>query len=204
MRGFFIVLEGIDGVGKTTQAKILARKLRQQGREVVEVREPGGTQLGEAIRELLAREEELAPWAETCLFLASRAQLVEEVIKPALAQGKIVVGDRFSLSTLAYQGGARGLGVDRLAQLNSWVTGGLEPDLTLVIDLKVEEALARGKGDLREEIRQKLEIVRERYLSLAKERAGKVLVVSGQGSVEEVSGRIWTLVEEALARWPSG
>lgn len=203
MRGFFIVLEGIDGVGKTTQAKILARKLRLKGREVVEVREPGGTRLGEAIRELLQKEE-LAPWAETCLFLASRAQLVEEVIKPALAQGKIVVGDRFSLSTLAYQGGVRGLEPDKLAQLNSWVTEGLEPDLTLVIDLEVEEALARGKGDLREEIRQKLEIVRERYLNLAKERAAKVLVVDGQGSVEEVSRRIWALVEEALARWPSG
>ncbi|ACX53197.1 thymidylate kinase [Ammonifex degensii KC4] len=202
MRGFFIVLEGIDGVGKTTQARILAQKLREQGREVVEVREPGGTRLGEAIRELLQKEE-LAPWAEACLFLASRAQLVEEVIKPALAKGKVVVGDRFSLSTLAYQG-ALGLEPDKLAQLNSWVTGGLEPDLTLVIDLKAEEALARGKGDLREEIRQKLEIVRERYLNLAKERAAKVLVVDGQGSVEEVSRRIWALVEEALARWSSG
>ncbi|MGO0121633.1 dTMP kinase [Desulfothermobacter acidiphilus] len=203
MRGFFLVLEGIDGVGKTTQAALLAQRLRNRGYEVLEIREPGGTPAGEAIRELLRRYD-LVPWAETCLFLASRAELVQRSIRPAMEQGKIVLGDRFGLSTLAYQGAGRGLPREQLEKLNSWVTGGLEPDLVLVIDLEVEEALARTGDDLDPDLRQNLTLVRQCYLELARQRPERIRVVEGRGSVAEVNERLWRLLKEVEAKWRGG
>ena len=144
----FVTFEGIDGSGKSTQAELLAEALRGDGRNVVSTREPGGTELGERIRELLLdRGGEISPWAETALFAAARAQLVEQVIYPALRDHEDVVCDRYLDSSLAYQGLARGLGVERVLELNLQATRGLLPDRTFLVVLDPEEALRRAAGD---------------------------------------------------------
>ena len=142
----FISFEGIDGSGKSTQAKLLAAALRAEGRDVVETREPGGTGLGERIRDLLLGGGPISPWAEAVLFAAARAQLVEEVIAPSLERGADVVCDRYLDSSLAYQGIARGLGLDAVFDLNRGPTGGLLPDRTFLLLFPPEEALLRSRG----------------------------------------------------------
>ena len=139
----FITFEGVDGSGKTTQVELLAKTLRDEGRSVVTPREPGGTALGERIRALLLHGDAMAPWAEAALFAAARAQLVDEVIRPALADGSDVVCDRYVDSSLAYQGLARGLGVERVLELNVLATAGLMPDRTFFLLLAPEEAERR-------------------------------------------------------------
>jgi dTMP kinase len=142
----FVSFEGVDGSGKTTQARLLAERLRADGREVVEAREPGGTELGERMREVvLQARHPIAPWAEAALFAAARAQLVDEVIRPALARGADVVLDRYIDSSLAYQGLARGLGVERVLELNLLASGGLLPDRTVL--LLVDPAVAARRRD---------------------------------------------------------
>jgi dTMP kinase len=204
--GRFIVLEGIDGVGKTTQVALLAEWLHAFGTPHVLVREPGGTPLGEAIRELVLGRTELDVSAESelLLMLAARAALVGSVIRPALEAGKAVVADRFALSTLAYQAYGRGLDVERVRRALDVATGGLEPDLYVVLDLPLEERLERsrrGRGgpDRIESAGEGfLRTVREAYLALAESEA-RVEVVSAAGSPEEVHGRIRGLIE---ARFP--
>jgi dTMP kinase len=142
----FVTFEGIDGSGKSTQAARLAEALRARGREVVSTREPGGTRLGEEIRALLLDGGAVSPWAEAALFAAARAQLAGEVIRPALARGADVVCDRFLDSSLAYQGIARGLGVDAVLELNQLVLGGLEPDRTFLLALPADEVARREAG----------------------------------------------------------
>ena len=139
----FVTFEGVDGSGKTTQVGLLAEHLRAEGREVVETREPGGTAVGEEIRELLLHGGGITPWAEASLFAAARAQLVQEVIAPALVGGADVLCDRYVDSSLAYQGIARGLGVDRVLEFNLIATGGLMPDRTFLLDLPLDEAMRR-------------------------------------------------------------
>jgi dTMP kinase len=152
----FVTFEGVDGSGKTTQAELLAAQLRAEGRDVVATREPGGTELGERIRDLVLHGGDIAAWAEAALFAAARAQLVDEVIRPALARGADVVCDRYIDSSLAYQGLARNLGVDRVLELNLLATRGLLPDRTILLVLPLADALERrgteadrleGEGD---------------------------------------------------------
>ena len=145
MSGLFVTIEGIDRSGKTTQARMLCEAL---GPDALAVREPGGTQLGERVRDVLKDPDvQMSPEAEALLFAAARAELVAHVIRPALAEGRVVVSDRFLDSSLAYQGGARGLGVERVAGINELSTGGLRPDLTLLLELSTEAAAARGSQE---------------------------------------------------------
>jgi dTMP kinase len=146
MRGLFVTFEGIDRSGKTTQARMLVGAL---GSDALGVREPGGTPAGEKVRELLKDAAvPLGPEAEALLFAAARAEIVEKVIRPALSEGKVVVSDRFLDSSLAYQGGARGLGVEEVERINRFATGGLVPDLTFLLDLDPAAAASRaGESD---------------------------------------------------------
>lgn len=132
----FVTFEGLDGSGKTTQAELLVARLRAEGEDVVATREPGGTELGEGIRDLVLHGGEVVPWAEALLYAASRAQHVEKVIRPALARGASVVCDRYLDSSVAYQGGARDLGVDRVLELNLAAVAGLVPDRTFLLELE--------------------------------------------------------------------
>ena len=145
----FVTFEGLDGSGKSTQARLLAEALAKDGRDVVATREPGGTELGERIRELLLAEGAISPWAEAALFAAARAQLVDEVIAPALERGADVISDRYLDSSLAYQGLARGLGLERVLELNLHAVRGLLPDRTFLLLVDPGESVRRmgGKGD---------------------------------------------------------
>jgi dTMP kinase len=143
----FVTFEGLDGCGKSTQAELLAEYLRGSGAEVVATREPGGTPLGERIREVLLEGDPISGWAEAALFAAARAELVARVIRPALERGAHVVCDRYLDSSLAYQGIARGLGVDRVLDLNVPAIGGLLPDVTFLLLVDPEEAARRSGSD---------------------------------------------------------
>jgi dTMP kinase len=144
----FITLEGLDGSGKTTQARLLGARLEADGVEVVMTREPGGTPLGEQIRELVLHGDHVAPWAEAMLYAAARAQHVEQLIRPALARGATVICDRYVDSSVAYQGMARGLGLERVLELNLAAVEGLLPDRTILLEIGVEDAAGRMARDL--------------------------------------------------------
>ncbi len=189
----FVTFEGLDGSGKTTQVELLARGLREEGREVVTPREPGGTTLGERVRELLLEGDAMAPWAEAALFAAARAQLVDEVIRPALANGADVVCDRYIDSSLAYQGLARGLGVERVLQLNVLATAGLFPDRTFFLLLTPEEATTR-LGDERDRIEREgpefsVEVDRA-YRHLAAQFPERVVAVDANQPPEAIASTI--------------
>jgi dTMP kinase len=139
----FVTFEGLDGSGKTTQAELLHARLRSEGEDVTATREPGGTELGERIRELLLHGDHVAPWGEVLLYAASRAQLVEEVIVPALERGQTVLCDRYVDSSVAYQGGARGLGIERVLELNLEAVHGLMPERTFLLLLEPSRVLER-------------------------------------------------------------
>jgi dTMP kinase len=196
LSGFFFTFEGCEGSGKTTQVELLREHLAERGFEVLVSREPGGTGIGARIREILLDPEQvgLEPLAEALLFAADRAQQVAEVILPAMRKGWVVIGDRFVDSSFAYQGVARGLGLEEVTRLNEWVTGGLEPTLTFYLDMPVEEALARksveGQDRIESEPAEFHWTVREAYLMLAKLHSHRVVVIDARGSREEIHGRV--------------
>ena len=189
----FVSFEGVDGSGKTTQARLLAEQLRAEGREVVGTREPGGTALGEQVRELLLSGDAMAPWAEATLFAAARAQLVDEVIRPALARGADVICDRYIDSSLAYQGLARGLGVERVLELNLLATGSLLPDRTFFLLLPPEEAERRRHDELDRIEREGSEFaadVDRAYRHLAEMFAERVVPTDATQSPEDLADLI--------------
>lgn len=195
----FVSLEGIDGSGKSTQARLLAEAL---GPETVLIREPGGTDAAERIRELLADPAlELDPLAELLLFLAARADLTARVIRPALDAGRTVVSDRFADSSVAYQGAARGLGVGEVISLTDAATEGLWPDLTVLLRLDPEVGIQRADGSDRFES-EGLELQRavaEAYEEIAQIASDRVAIVDADGSVEDVHRRVMEAVEAQLA-----
>jgi dTMP kinase len=189
----FISFEGLDGSGKSTQAELLATWLRAQGREVLSTREPGGTPVGEAVRDLVLHGEELTPWAEAALFAAARAEHVERAIRPALEAGADVVSDRYLDSSVAYQGIARGLGEERVLELNLTVTRGLLPDRTFLVLVDPEEARRRG-GEYRDRIeRETEEFMRradEAFRLLATVFPQRIVTVDGARAPEEIAEEV--------------
>ena len=203
MKGIFITFEGIDGCGKSTQCELLKKYFEDNGKDFVFVREPGGTVIGERIREILLdkKNTQMTPRTELLLFEAARAQITDEVIKPSLEEGKIVICDRFFDSSSAYQGMARGMGMDFVASLNMAATGGLKPDVTFFFDLSAEEALARrGKrGEASDRIElaglEFQEDVRRGYLELAKSSDGRIVTLDAMQSPDEIFEQIKKTLE---------
>ena len=198
----FIVFEGGDGSGKSTQTRSLLRRMRRRGVKVLRTHEPGGTPLGQYLRRLLKSGDAMTPISELMLFEAARAQLVDSVIKPFLDQGGVVIADRFTNSTMAYQGYGRGLDRELIERLNREATGGLEPDLTVLLDLPVETALARkrnGKEDNFDgapvDFHRK---IRRGYTALAAADPGGWLVLDGQRPPEDFGREIWVKVQSIL------
>lgn len=203
----FITLEGPEGAGKSTNREYLAQRLREQGFEVCLTREPGGTPLAERIRELLLTptDESMAADTELLLVFAARAQHLHGVIRPALARGEVVLCDRFTDATYAYQGGGRGLPLERIAELERFVQGTLRPDLTLVFDLPVEvglaRAAARGRLDrFEQEQRAFFEAVRTTYLKRASAMPERYRVVDAAQPLAEVQASLDRLLPALLER----
>ncbi|MGH9049432.1 MAG: dTMP kinase [Acidimicrobiia bacterium] len=197
--GRFVVLEGGEACGKTTQARLLVTRLREDGRDVVATFEPGNTEVGAQIRALLLDgPERIEPATEVLLLAADRAQHVKEVVRPALARGAVVVSDRYVPSSLAYQGVGRGLGVERVEEINRWATGGLDPDLVVVLDLPDDAAALREVGSPDRLERESIEFharVRGAYRALAVERDW--VVVDASRSIEEVADSVWAAVTKS-------
>lgn len=200
----FFSIDGGDGTGKSTQIERFCQWLESQGREVVTCRDPGSTPLGEAIRELLLNRHDLSIHrrSEMLLYMAARAQLVEEVIRPALEAGKTVVSDRYLLANVVYQGHAGGLDIDTLWQVGHTATDHLTPDLTIVLDLPSEVAAARLSGELDRMEKQGAEFharVRQGFLDES-ERQTHVAVIDASQSVDDVAAAIQEVANEAIAR----
>jgi dTMP kinase len=201
--GLFISFEGLDGCGKSTQMELLARALRDRGYVVLVTREPGGTSLGEAIRDMLLdpKHKGMSPRAEALLYAAARAHLVTEVIRPALEDGQVVLCDRYLDSSLAYQGYGRGLGIDAILTLNVWGTGGLFPDLTLFLDLDDSirsTRLAAVPDRLEAEDDDFHRRVADGFRALLREHPHRIRRVDACGSADEVQERVRAVVEEEL------
>lgn len=195
--GRFIALEGIDGSGKSTQAALLAAALRARGLDVILTREPGGTALGEQVRALVLNGDHVAPVAEAMLFAAARAQHVAQVIRPALDAGTWVVTDRFVDSSLAYQGAARGLGIDEVWGINEPAVRGCMPDLAIVVDVPAAVAAARETGPddrIESEGIALQEAVAAAYRELAAREPGRVVLVPGGGTVSDVHDAVMALI----------
>jgi|TARA_B110000444_G_scaffold159114_1_gene148793 dTMP kinase len=205
MTGLFITFEGGEGCGKSTQIAALKARLEAMGKTVVQTREPGGTALGESVRNLLQYDDAgqgMSPEAELLLFAASRAQHVRELIAPAIAEGQIVLCDRFLDSTTVYQGVARAIDSKKVDTINQFAIGDTNPDLTILIDLPPEIGLARvharsdGQLDrMEKEAIGFFQAVRQGYLDLAKSEPKRFLVLDGSQSVEELETQIWQKVE---------
>lgn len=207
--GAFITIEGPDGAGKSSQADRLVARLRAGGRVVTQVREPGGTPLAKAVRALVNQPADHDPWSSALLFNAARAQLVRRVIGPALGRGELVVGDRHTDSTLAYQGYGSGLDLDELRRLDAFATGDVAPDLTILLDLPVEVGLARRAAgaasghtrweDPTQHDRAFHERVRRGYLTLAHAEPSRWRIVDADRAAGVVAAQVGDLVETWLA-----
>ncbi len=207
MKGLFVTLEGPEGAGKSTNREYLAERLRARGVDVVLTREPGGTPLAERIRELLLTpaDEPMAVDTELLLVFAARAQHLAQVIRPALERGAVVLCDRFTDATYAYQGGGRGLSIERIAQLEVFVQGELRPDLTLIFDLPVEiglaRAAARGRLDrFEQEGIRFFESVRRAYLDRAKAAPSRYRIIDAAQPLNTVQQDIQALIPELMGR----
>jgi len=203
MSGIFISLDGVDGGGKSTQVRLLAEYLRSLDHDVITFRDPGGTKLGEALREILLHRQEipLTGTAEMLLYMASRAELVAECIRPALEGGKTVITDRFLLANVVYQGCAGTLDPSRLWQVGEIATGGLQPDLTIVFDIAVEQALGRiSRGFDRLESRgtEYMERVRRGFLEQVSHLGSRAVVVDANAGIEAVQARVQHAVDNLL------
>ena len=206
-RGLFISFEGMDGSGKTTQMHRLAAHLRAMGRTILETAEPGGPPISQKIRRILldSANQELSPVTEILLYFASRAQNVDEWIKPALARGEIVLSDRFTDSSLVYQGCGRGLGADTVAALERIACRGLKPDLTILVDVDAEASLARARARNQAEPHcetrmddQSLDFHRkvyQAYHALAEAEPERVKVVNGRTGIDSIESQVWNVVE---------
>jgi len=189
----FLTFEGVDWSGKSTQAELLAGWLREQGRTVLSTREPGGTPVGEAVRDVVLHGDEMTPWAEAALYAAARAEHVERALRPALDRGEDVVCDRYIESSVAYQGGARGLGVERVLELNLMVTRGLVPDRTFLVLLDPAEARRRGAGQpdrIEREGDEFMRLVDEAYRSLAAASPERIVALDGARAPEEIAEEV--------------
>ena len=208
-RGFFVTFEGVDGSGKSTQMRLFAERLRQAGETVVETAEPGGTRIGGAIRSILLNPEnhDLSPTAELLLYFAARAQNVDELLLPAIERGEIIVSDRWTDSTYAYQGHGRSLGTGMVVELDRIACRTHGPDLTIWVDIDIEEGLARARARnaesgtaaesrMDEQERDFYARVRQGYLELAKLNPERVRRVDGTGGLEEVAARVWAVWED--------
>jgi dTMP kinase len=203
-KGLFITFEGIDGSGKTTQIKMLTEYLEKYGHQVLNTLEPGGTRLGKKIRQILLsrKNEGMSSRAETLLFQASRAELVSKVIDPALQSGKIVICDRFFDSTIAYQGIARGLGVEDILDMSLWATGGLEPDLTFLLSIDFKKGKKRLSGTSPDRIEMEEDDFQQKicqgYRKLAARFPDRIVEVDADLSIEEVFAAIKEKVDRKL------
>jgi dTMP kinase len=208
--GLFISVEGVDGSGKSTQVAALAAALQRTGRRVVKVREPGGTDAGELIRDVVLHNRfdvALDPWAEALLMVAARTQLIAEEIRPALERGAVVLADRYADSTLAYQGGGRGLDVDALRRLHRDACGDLWPDLTLLLALPLDVAAARQRADRLPLDRMEGDVeagmaprIAATFAALAEAEPERITVIDASRTPSEVSAEIWAAVEPILHR----
>jgi dTMP kinase len=201
MRGRFITLEGIDGAGKSTQTQHVAEILRARSADLVVTREPGGSALGEQLRQLVLHQP-MTPRTETLLVFAARAQHIEEIIEPALSAGRWVLCDRFTDATFAYQGGGRGVDEAEIGALERWVQRGLQPDLTLLFDVPPEVAAKRLAGSrtgdrFEQEHAQFFARVRDVYVARAQRYADRFIVIDGTQNTEAVTN----LVRERLQQW---
>ncbi|HKZ45866.1 MAG TPA: dTMP kinase [Thermodesulfobacteriota bacterium] len=208
----FITFEGVEGSGKTTQMEMLKEHLEWKGFQVVSTREPGGTELGEKIRSMLLNIEgrTIAPWSELLLYAVCRAQMVNEIIKPALLDKKIVLCDRFADSTMVYQGYARGLDLEAVTNLNKWVTEGILPTVTFIIDCPPEIGLKRAlaridtrAGSNKEDRFEREDIefhkkVREGYLKLAKTEPNRIKIINGDRDIPVIHKEICGIIEKKL------
>jgi len=211
-KGLFITFEGPEGGGKSTHSALLGQYLQKMGFRVVRTREPGGTIVAEALRKLLLNpQNNIAPITELMLYEASRAQHVQEVLLPALKKGSVVICDRYTDATVAYQGYGRGLDLDTIKELNAIATGNLVPDMTIVLDIPVEKGLIKARelnkdsftaGDrLERECISFHKKVRQGYLALARKEPSRIKVISTGKDIEETHKNVVAAVQKVLQRW---
>lgn len=197
--GLFIVFEGGDGAGKSTQVALLREALERAGRHVTVTRQPGGTPLGQQIRDLVLHGEHVAPRAEALLFAADKAHHVDMLIRPALQRGEVVISDRYTDSSVAYQGAGRDLGAQEVHDLNMWAVQDLVPDLTVVVDISAEEG-RRRRGEVHDRLESEEddfhEAIRQHFLSMAQGNPERYLIVDGTQPPEQIHAEVMNRLEK--------